>query len=100
MDAVSITHYNTMTRWTIPVCLVTCATAVLAIFQSCLVLRRQEHKRLTRPRYALLRGGSRTHASPSQCHSHDVIQPDPCVPQSGGRTVLWVVSRLYVWISY
>ena len=67
MDSVSIAHYNAMTRWTISVCLVTCATAVLQVFQSCRVLRRQEHKRLTRPRYALLRCGLRTHASSSQC---------------------------------
>jgi hypothetical protein len=67
MDSVSITHYNVMTRWTIPVCLVAYATAVLPVFQACRGLRRQEHKRLTRPRYALLRCGSRTHTSPSQC---------------------------------
>jgi hypothetical protein len=66
MDSVIIAHYNAMTRWTISVCLVACATAVPPSFQSCRVLRRQEHKRLTRPRYALLRCGSRTHSSPSQ----------------------------------
>jgi len=67
MDSVSIAHYNAMTRWTISVCLVTRATAVLPVFQTCRVLRRQEHKRLTWLRYALLRCGSRTHASSSQC---------------------------------
>ena len=67
MDSVSIAHYNAMTRRTISVCLVTGATAVLPVFQSCRVWRRQEHKRLTWPRYALLRCGSRTHASSSQC---------------------------------
>ena len=66
MDSVIIAHYSAMTRWTISVCLVACATAVLPGFQSCQVLRRQEHKRLTRPRYALLRCHSRTHSSLSQ----------------------------------
>jgi hypothetical protein len=67
MDSVSIAHCNTMTRWTISVCVVVGATAVLPVFQPCRVLRRQEYKRLTWPRYALLRYGLRTHASSSQC---------------------------------
>ena len=67
MDPLSIAQYYSITRWDSSFYLLVCATAVLAVFQSYRVLRRQEHKRLTRPRYALLRCGLRTHASSSQC---------------------------------
>ena len=66
MDPISIAHYSTITRWESSFYLVMCATAVLLVFQSYRVLQRQEHKRLTRPRYALLRCHSRTHSSLSQ----------------------------------
>src|SRR5262249_19536922 len=67
MDPISITQFEIIARWKILVCLVVCTTAVLPVFKSYQMLRRQEHKRLTRPRYARLYCGSRTHSSLSQC---------------------------------
>ena len=67
MDPVSIAQDATIARWNSSFCLFVCATAVLPIFQSYRVLRRQEHKSLTRPHSALLRRGARTHSSSSQC---------------------------------
>jgi hypothetical protein len=104
MDSVSIAHYNAMTRWTISVCLVTGATAVLPAFQTCRVLRRQEQQMidLAALRAVPLRftNARKLVTVPYLSHFNDVIQPDPCSPQAGGRTVLWVVSRLYGEISY